>query len=48
MRPRADVFLYPGQVNTSYTVNITNDMILEAPDEDFIVTAYQPGEWSMA
>jgi hypothetical protein len=37
-------FLYPSQGRVSYVINVTNDVILEAPDEDFLVVAIQPGK----
>jgi hypothetical protein len=38
------ISIYPSQGRVSYVINVTNDVILEAPDEDFLVVAIQPGE----
>ena len=39
----APLFLGQGEANVSYTINITNDVILETPDENFLVVPVQPG-----
>jgi len=44
---KADVFLYEKQCSMGYGINITNDVTLEVPDEDFLVTISQPGEISI-
>jgi hypothetical protein len=40
---RSPLFIAEGQSNTTALIKITDDPILEKPDEDFLVSLVQPG-----
>jgi hypothetical protein len=41
---REDMYLAIGDTSVTSAIDVNDDGIYESPDEDFLVTAYQPGK----